>query len=71
MLIRLSYHLAHMFSRIGYPTIAVDLDPQANLTSAFLDEGQLEDLWGNGKNISPVPYKPAPCKLHVRCTNFG
>jgi cellulose biosynthesis protein BcsQ len=29
----LVYHLAHMFSRIGYPTVAVDLDPQANLTS--------------------------------------
>lgn len=45
----LVYHLAHMFSRIGYPTIAVDLDPQANLTSAFLDEDRLEILWNDDK----------------------
>ena len=36
-----------MFSRLGYPTIAIDLDPQANLTSAFLEEDQLEELWEN------------------------
>jgi len=46
----LVYHLAHMFSRIGYPTIAVDLDPQANLTSAFLDEDRLESLWNDDKD---------------------
>ena len=46
----LVYHLAHMFSRIGYPTIAVDLDPQANLTSAFVDEDQLENLWDNDRD---------------------
>ena len=28
----LAYHLAHMLPRLGYPTVAVDLDPQANLT---------------------------------------
>jgi cellulose biosynthesis protein BcsQ len=27
----------------------VDLDPQANLTSAFLDEDRLEELWDNDK----------------------
>lgn len=31
----LVYPLAHMFARLGYATLAVDLDPQANLTSAF------------------------------------
>jgi len=41
----LAYHLAHMLSRSGYPTVAVDLDPQANLTSASLGEWQLEVLW--------------------------
>ncbi len=38
-----------MFSRLGYPTIAVDLDPQANLTSTFLEEDLLEELWGGDK----------------------
>lgn len=46
----LVYHLAHMFSRIGYPTIAVDLNPQSDLTSAFLDDDKLDSLWGNEKD---------------------
>lgn len=46
----LVYHLAHMLSRLGYPTVAVDLDPQANLTSAFFDEDQLEKLWDEGSD---------------------
>jgi len=41
----LAYHLAHMVSRMGINVLAVDLDPQANLTAHFLDEDQLDDLW--------------------------
>jgi len=41
----LVYHLAWMFSEIGNRVIAIDLDPQANLTSAFLPERDLERLW--------------------------
>lgn len=41
----LTYHLAHMFRRLDRRVLAVDLDPQANLTSAFLDEEELADLW--------------------------
>ena len=37
----LVYHLAWMFSEMGKRVIAVDLDPQANLTSAFLPERDL------------------------------
>ena len=44
----LVYHLSYMLSRLGYPTLAVDLDPQANLTSAFFDEDQLESIWSHG-----------------------
>ena len=40
----LIYNLAHMFADLGVPTLAVDLDPQANLTSMFLEESQLEDM---------------------------
>lgn len=40
-----AYHLAHMFPRLGYRTLAVDLDPQANLTAAFFDEDVLEKVW--------------------------
>lgn len=41
----LVYHLAWMFSEMGKRVVAIDLDPQANLTSAFLPEEQLELLW--------------------------
>lgn len=41
----LVYHLASMYSQLGMRVVAVDLDPQANLTAAFLDEDELIDLW--------------------------
>ena len=41
----LVYHMAWMFSELGKRIVAIDLDPQANLTSAFLPEDQLEALW--------------------------
>ncbi|MFC7648602.1 ParA family protein [Streptosporangium lutulentum] len=34
-----------MFQRLGHRVLAVDLDPQSNLTSAFLDEDDLAILW--------------------------
>ena len=40
----LVYHLAWMLSDMGYRVLACDLDPQANLTAAFLAEDQLEKL---------------------------
>ncbi|KHD10359.1 chromosome partitioning protein [Candidatus Thiomargarita nelsonii] len=41
----LLYHLAWMFAELHKRVIAVDLDPQANLTAAFLDEDKIETLW--------------------------
>lgn len=41
----LVYHLAWMLTRIGHRVLTCDLDPQANLTAAFLDESALELLW--------------------------
>jgi chromosome partitioning protein len=41
----LVFHLAWMLSEMGQRVVAVDLDPQANLTSAFLSEEDLEILW--------------------------
>jgi chromosome partitioning protein len=43
----LAYHLAWMFGEQGKRVLAIDLDPQANLTAAFLDEDRLEDIWEN------------------------
>lgn len=41
----LVFHLAWMFAEMGKRVVAIDLDPQANLTSAFLPEETLEALW--------------------------
>ena len=41
----LLYHLAWMYSELGVRTVALDLDPQSNLTSMFLSEDRLGELW--------------------------
>lgn len=50
----LVYHLAWMYADLGLRVIAADLDPQANLTSAFLDEGRLEQLWPDGPHTNTI-----------------
>ena len=41
----LVYHFAYMLAELGYKTLAVDLDPQANLTSMFLTDDKLYLLY--------------------------
>jgi chromosome partitioning protein len=41
----LVYHLAWMYSDLDISVLAADLDPQANLTAAFLSEARLEELY--------------------------
>jgi chromosome partitioning protein len=48
----LVYHLAWMYSDLGLRVVAADLDPQANLTAAFLDEDRLEEIWENSDDRS-------------------
>lgn len=50
----LVYHLACMIAERGETVLAVDLDPQANLTSMFLSEDQLELLWPNGEHPGTI-----------------
>lgn len=50
----LVYHLSWMMAEMGVPVVAADLDPQANLTSAFLDEDQLEALFPSGQPARTV-----------------
>ncbi len=45
----LVYHLAWMLADLGYRVVAADLDPQANLTAAFLDEAEVEQLWNSAE----------------------
>lgn len=46
----LVYHLAHMYSDMGRRSLVADLDPQANLSAAFLDDDRLEELWPDGSH---------------------
>ena len=41
----LVYHVAWMLAELDHRVLVVDLDPQANLTAAFLDEDALIELW--------------------------
>jgi cellulose biosynthesis protein BcsQ len=50
----LVYHLAWMFADMGHDVIAADLDPQSNLTSMFLEEGRLEELWPDGRHANTI-----------------
>jgi chromosome partitioning protein len=50
----LVYHIAWMVADLGIRVVAADLDPQANLSAAFLDEDRLEELWPNGNHPDTV-----------------
>lgn len=50
----LVYHLAWMLADKGIKTLVADLDPQANLTSMFLDEDRLESLWPDGEHPETI-----------------
>lgn len=56
----LVYHLAWMYAELGVSVVAVDLDPQANLTSVFLEEGRLEQIWPDGEHRDSVIGAIAP-----------
>ncbi len=43
----LIYHLAWMFASLQKCVVIADLDPQANLTAAFLDDERIDALWNN------------------------
>lgn len=57
----LIYHLAWMFSDMGKRVLVADLDPQANVTSMFLSEHELEKLWDpdtDSKQSIMAPISP-------------
>jgi chromosome partitioning protein len=47
----LVYNLAWMYQELGIRTVALDLDPQADLTTAFLSDDRLADLHPNEKTV--------------------
>lgn len=53
----LVYHLAWMYSDLGFNVLAVDLDPQANLTSMFIEEEQLETIYSESSSPENTIFK--------------
>lgn len=53
----LVYHMAWMLADLGVDVLAADLDPQANLTAAFLNWDRLEEVWND----------PSPATTIHRC----
>jgi len=49
----LVYHFAYMLAELGYRSLAIDLDPQANLTSMFLTDERLQEVYDN-ENLRPT-----------------
>lgn len=52
----LVYHLAWMFAEQGKRVVCADIDPQANLTAAFLDEDAVADIW-EGEEAGSTIYR--------------
>lgn len=50
----LAYHVAWMLADLRFRVVAVDLDPQGNLSSAFLNEADLEQLWPESGNRATI-----------------
>lgn len=55
----LVYHLSWMLRELGLSVVAVDLDPQANLTASFLDDDSVEKLWSQ-------PHRERGCAAECR-----
>jgi cellulose biosynthesis protein BcsQ len=65
----LTFHLAHMLQRLGHRVVAVDLDPQANLTAQFLGEEELALLWGehdDAESSASASSAPKPFDIYHR-----
>lgn len=46
----LLYHLSWMYASLRKRVVVVDIDPQANLTAAFLTEDEIEKLWNKQRS---------------------
>ncbi|MCD6498896.1 MAG: ParA family protein [Deltaproteobacteria bacterium] len=56
----LVYHVAWTLSDMGLNVLVADLDPQANLSSMFLPEERLDELWPNGPHPDSMLGAVAP-----------
>ena len=49
-----------MYADLGISTVAVDIDPQANLSTMFLEEVRLEELWPDGDHPQSIMGAVSP-----------
>lgn len=56
------YHLSHMFADNGMRVLSADLDPQCNLTAAFIDEDRLEEVFKDGSHDKTILGAIGPIK---------
>jgi chromosome partitioning protein len=69
------YHVAWMLSELGIKTIAVDLDPQSNLTSMFLSDDRLEQVYADNlaltilDAINPIVNGDPAVQVHIEKVN--
>jgi cellulose biosynthesis protein BcsQ len=69
------YHVAWMLSELGKRTIAIDLDPQSNLTSMFLTDERLEEIYENNLPVSildainPIVNGDPAISVHIEQIN--
>lgn len=50
----LIYHLAWTFASLNKRVLVLDLDPQSNLTAAFLHEDEIEEIWNTSQPGSTI-----------------
>jgi chromosome partitioning protein len=77
----LVYHFAYMLAELGHRCLAVDLDPQTNLTAMFLQNEELERIYSQETNRETLlsGIKPldrgigdiAEVKVHDVAPNIG
>jgi chromosome partitioning protein len=81
----LVYHLAYMLAERGIPVLAVDLDPQCNLSAMFLPEERLEAIWKERHtllsaiqplvqrtgDLAPTEPEPILSNLHLLVGDLG
>ena len=58
----LVYHVACMLNDQGFRVVAADIDPQGNLSAAFLDEERLEELWPDNQDRATIYGAVRPLK---------
>ncbi|MEX2119487.1 MAG: AAA family ATPase [Pirellulales bacterium] len=61
----LVYHVACMMANLGLRVVAADLDPQGNLSAAFLDDDKLEELWPENQHPNTIFGAIRPLKRGV------